>query len=526
MGARGIWSRRLLIGIMVVTALLGIPRYATSQTETLIVGMQDDPLTLDPAMANQEIEFGLIAQLYEKLVTFTEDSAEPIPELAESWTVAEDGKTWTFQIRGGAVFANGNPLTAKEIVFSLTRALQLAGPSAWMLTQVGMTESGITALDDQTVQVVLSDAYAPTLVLACLLSPVASVVDPVVVMEHEQEGDMGSGWLSTNSAGSGRYVLSERIPGESTTLQVNEQYAGPAPVAKTVNIKIVQESIEQAIMLEKGEIDIAWNLLPSEIRRLETNPDVQIYQTPTLDIRFVGMNLTYEPFAKPEVRKAIRYAIDYDGIIDFIVEGAGEKIQTIIPRGILGYNPAMPYTLDREKATQLLTDAGYPDGFEVELACENYSPWTDIALQIKSDLAKVGITVTINELPTPDLFGLMFSRGFQMYLMHWKSDYFDPDANAKPFAHCDSAGDDASVQVVAWLSSYVNLETSKLVEQAVQKQDQAAREDLYTQITNIILDDGPYAVLFSPLQQYGVRFEANDALDLPSVFQTGFPMLR
>ncbi len=520
--------QRIFLCSLCILLSMGIPTFLAAETkDTLIVGLNDNTVTLDPAKTKEAVAMALVDKMYQQLVTFEKDDlTQVVPEVAESWDISEDGKTWTFHLRQGIVFSTGNPVNADTVVFSLQRALQLEGDSVWMIAQIGMTPEGISKIDEYTVQIEFTEQFAPSLVLACLTTPIASILDPKAVMEHEQDGDMGSAWLDMHSAGSGRFMLQERHPGEMTILQTNERYTGSTPLAKTVIAQNIPDPFEQAILLDKGEIDVAWDLQPSHVRQFELNPDVQSFETRTFDIRFIGMNLAYKPLSNPQVRDAIRYAIDYDALVDFIIEGAGEKIQTIIPKGLLGYNPAMPYDLDPEKAKRLLADAGYPDGFEVELVCGNSSPWIEITASVKRDLAAIGINVVVKELPISDLLEVMFSRQFQMYLIRWESDYPDPDANAKSFAHCDSAGKDATVQAAAWLSRYVDAERSELVEQAAKDMDKNLRTQHYLQITEMVLDDGPYIILFSPLKQYGVRFEARHLLGTPSARMTGFPPLK
>lgn len=517
-----------LLTIVMMLSLFSLVTYAAGEKDTLIIGIQDDVVSLDPAKAYENVSLGMTGQLlYEKLVNFKEnDFTQPVPELAESWEIGEDGKTWMFHIRKGVSFASGNPVTADSVVFSLRRAIKIAGEPSWLLTQFGITEESITKTDEDTVQIVLDQQYASLLFLSCLTFNVASVLDQNVVMEHEQDGDMGSAWLDTHSAGTGPFTLEERKQGESYVLKANEQYWRDKPPVKQIIIRNVKEPIEQAIMLEKGEIDIAWNLQPDQVKRLETNPDIQVYGTPILTTVHFAMNLGYAPLKKAEVRDAIRYAIDYEGIVDLILQGAAVKIQTFIPKGMLGYNPAMPYSRDLEKAKQLLTDAGYPDGFDVELICLDYSPWTDVALKIKSDLKAVGINVKIMQKPVSEVYNAYIFRDFQLHLWQWQPDYVDPDCNAKAFAHSDSAGDDATIKLVAWFCRYVNLETSKLVKQAALEADNEKREAIYKKITDIILDDGPFAILYVPKKQYAIRLEARDFIGIPSVIWSNFPVLR
>ena len=495
--------------------------------DTIIIGIQDTTASLDPAKTYDEVSQGITKELlYERLITFEgDDFTQAVPELAESWEQGEDKKTWTFHIRKEVSFASGNPVNADSVVFSLHRAIKIQADPAWLLTQFGLSEETITKIDEYTVQLVLDQQYAPNLFLSCLAFNIASIVDQKLVMEHEQNGDMGSAWLEEHSAGSGPFVLDESKRGESYTFLVNEGYWKDKPITKQIIVKNIEDPFEQALILDKGEIDIAWNLQPDTISRLETNPDIQIFETPTLITVHFVMNQGYPPLAKPEVRKAIRYAIDYDGIVDFILQGAAVKTQTFLPSWMLGYNPAMPYDFDIEKAKQLMADAGYSDGFDVELTCLNFPPWPTLAITLKNDLKEIGIQVKIIQTDVPGMIDAYVSRNFQLHLWQWQPDYIDPDSNAKAFAHSDSAGDDATVKSVVWFSKYVNVETSKLVEQAALEEDTTKRELMYQKITNIILEDGPFAILYEPKKQYGIQFDARESIGIPSVLWVNFPTI-
>ena len=339
--------------------------------DAVIIGLKDDVASLDPAKAYENVSVGIIGYAYEGLVRFHDDDlTQFVPGLADSWEVAADGKTWTFHLRQGVSFASGNPFNADAVIFSLHRAIKLGAGPSWLLTQFGLNDSSITKIDEYTVQMTLNQQYAPSIFLACLAGPVAVayIIDPLA-REHEQNGDLGSAWLEDHSAGTGRFVLTQRNrtnPAEYV-LTANERYWGKASEIREIRIKAIQDSEEQARQLEQGEIDIAWNLERSHIEQLLLTPGIELTEFAQFAFYYMGMNLAYEPLSKPEVRDAIRYGIDYDGMINIVLQGAAEKIQTFIPKGFLGYNPAMPYTYNPEKAKQLLIDAGYPDGFEVEL---------------------------------------------------------------------------------------------------------------------------------------------------------------
>lgn len=524
------WRKYLVFSSMVcvVFAIVVSVAYQSNAAEkdSLIIGSQDDTVSLDPARTGEKDAMAMINQMYEKLVRFDTDTSKPIPEIAESWDVGQDGKTWTFHLKKDGVFSSGNPINADAVVYSLRRTVALQGNSAWLLTQFGITEEGITKVDDSTIRIVLSQQYAPEIFLACLASSIGSILDQQVVQSHVVDNDQGGAWLDTHAAGSGRFVLEDRVPRDHTIMNANPKYRGTPPSVNSVVIKYVAEPIEQAVLLEKGEIDVAWNLQPDQIKRLEMNPDVRIFDAPTSITYYMAMSLTHAPFSKPEVRKALRYALNYDDLVDFVLQGVATKTQSIVPPGLLGYSSEFPYSYSPDKAKELLAAAGYADGFDMELACLNYAPWTDIAMQIKSDLSKIGVRVKIVEKNSDDLMTLCTSRTFQAYIWEWELNYPDPDAIIKSFAHSDKEGDNATVKLAAWETHYVNTESSLLTEQAIQETDMKKREQLYQQINAMLLDDGPFTVLASPKKQYAIRVDAENLVGLPSALSSGLPTIR
>lgn len=264
-----------------------------------------------------------------------------------------------------------------------------------------------------------------------------------------------------------------------------------------------------------------------DIQVLGNDPEVQIFQTWNYAIIYLAMNMGHAPFASPEVRDALRYAIDYDGIIDYVLGGAAIKHQSLIPKGFLGYKPDMPYSRDVDKAKYLLAEGGYPQGFEVELSCPDYSPWLELAMKLKDDLAQIGVTVHLMPMNYEQIADAAYQRrDFQMYLLQWIYDYIDPDSFAKGFAHCDSAGDDATVRGPAWTANYVNPETTTLVEQAARELDLEKRRALYEQINEIIVNDGPFVFLYTSIRSYAARTEMAQFIDAPQYSMFQFPKLK
>ncbi|GAK58266.1 ABC-type dipeptide transport system, periplasmic component [Candidatus Vecturithrix granuli] len=504
---KGMLSLLLIIMLLQILAALG---YAQPQKDILRVGAQTSAmLTLDPARTTGEGTTVILSHLYNKLVDFEfGDSTRIVPDLAESWEIVPDGKTWVFHLKHDATFASGNPVTAADVVFSLQRVLRIAETPSRRLSQFGVTPESISKIDEYTVQIVLKRQYAPQYFLSCLAYPsVGSILDQQLVLQHEENNDFGSAWLSLHAAGSGPFVVEQWVPGQGLTLNVREHFwENWTPFFNKLTVKEM-DPLLQMTMVQKGDIDLAWNLRPEQIHHLRQNPDLYMYETPEFTIMYLGMNVGYEPLSRSEVRDAIRYAIDYDAIMHEILQDAAIKIQTIIPQGIFGYNPATPYNFDLEKAKNLLAEAGYPDGFEVELLCAPSHPWSAIAVKLQSDLAKIGIHVSLKFMDGLELYTTYQTQAHQMVLAQWQSDYADPNDNAMAFAHSTSVDKDAKVLSLAWRNKYVNPEIAALVDEAAYELDRDRRAALYQTITEKILDDGPFAVLGSPLRQVVARFE-------------------
>ena len=199
--------------------------HAKTPGDTLVMANQiDDLITLDPAEVFEFTGAEYAANVYDRLVTYPADDVEDLQgHVAESWSIADDGKTYTFKVRDGISFHSGNPLTAEDAVFSLQRGVKLNLTPAFILSQFGFTaenvEQRIKVVDPRTFTVALDQPYAPTFFLYCLTATVGSVVDKQLVMAHEQDGDLGHDWLKTASAGSGPFKLRAWKPNESLIIE-------------------------------------------------------------------------------------------------------------------------------------------------------------------------------------------------------------------------------------------------------------------------------------------------------------------
>ena len=501
-----------ILGAFLVLALVMFPGSPSSSSpadpSTLVVGVQTGILiTLDPAVVFEVFGVVIVDQLYDKLVDLdmVDGKIKVVPEVAESWTLAPDGRTWTFKIRQGMKFPSGRAVDANAVAYSLRRMLRLNRPSIYAFNELGLNkdnaETAVKALDPYTVQIVVGQAFAPDLVLAIFSFIATAVLDPGVVEQHIREGELGVDWLKDHSAGSGPYSLFRWERNEAVDMVAYAGYWRGIPAIKRILMRDIPEASAQRIALEKGDIDVAWDLSPQmrqEIRTAKT-PGLATIKVPGHGIDYMGMNAKYGPLAKEQVREAIRYAIDYAAIREGIMRGEAIPLQTFIPVGYLGHNPALPFKQDLNKAKQLLAEGGYPNGFEVELAVTAPHPTrVDMAQVVQNDLAKLGIKVKIVGAAAATVLQKYREQGLQLVIYGWGVDYPDPDALAKPFA-------DGTIKQLAYRNAWMDPKATELTKRAMLERDPRRRVAIYKELTELVAHKGPFVIFHQVTNTWVIR---------------------
>ncbi|HSB82183.1 MAG TPA: ABC transporter substrate-binding protein [Candidatus Methylomirabilis sp.] len=497
----------LLLALSPVLLLFGSsPAFAQSRSDVLVIGMSTSDITsLDPAKAFEFAGTGVVSQVYDRLLDFPAGRYDkPEPWLAESWKVSTDGLVWTFSLRKDAKFHSGNPVTADDVVYSFQRVILLKDQPAFILTQFGLTPESIRALDKSTVQITVPKKYAGGLFLACMTAAVASVVDSQVVKQHITKtdkfpnGDFGLTWLSQNSAGSGPFILRKWEKGDSVVMDANPSHYLHPPKVKRVVIKEIPEATSRRLQVEKGDLDVAWQMLPDQVKEMAKNKDLRIEKFPATQIVYMGLNVTHGPLADNRVRQAIKYAVDYKGIIDDVLGGAAKPINTFIPEGFAGYESRLIYKTDLAKARQLMKEAGQANGFETTLDHAEFTPIPEVAQVIQNSLARIGIKVQLNKMVGAQLYPKYRAQKHDMILGAWGPDYSDPHTNAQPFA-------DYKAQQLVYRNMYYNDQTSQMIQDAGQEMDNDKRIALYQAANKIIQEDGPFVFLYQPVFEHAVR---------------------
>ena len=500
---------RLVSALLCAVALAATPVQAATPKDTFVMAKDiADMVTLDPAEAFEFTTGEIIANLYDRILMFEpEDPDALVGGVAESHAVSDDGKTITFRIRQGLRFHSGHPVRPEDVEFSLERVVKLDKTPAFILTQLGWNadnvEERVEVVDERHVRVTIVEEFSPGLVMNVLSAGVASVVDKRLVLAHEKDGDLGHEWLKSNSAGSGPFRLESWRADESVVLEANPDYRRGPPEMRRVVLRHVPEPSAQRLMLEKGDIDLARNLTPEQVKAVE---GVAIDGHPTATVVYMAANASHPILGKAEVVQALRHAVDYQGMVESFLAGQFVVHQAFWPRGLWAAYTETPYRLDTRKAKSLLAEAGHGDGFEVRIDTLTTPPFPEIARSIQTTLARTGIKSRVVTQTGKVLWPRYRARQHELILAHWSPDYVDPHSNADAFArNPDNRSEARLTGVLAWRNAWARDDLNAMVIQARDEPDPTRRRQLYLQLQKRLQTDGPYVILFQQKEQVARR---------------------
>lgn len=500
-------ARWIATGILLAgTALQPLATQAATPRDTVVMAKQiDDIITFDPAESFEFSGSEAVGNIYDKLLTFDPGNVADIRgQLAERWTVSEDGKTYSFTLREGVRFHSGNPVTAEDAAFSLQRAVLLDKQPAFIIAQFGFTKDNvrerIRATDGRTLVITTDKPYAPTFFYYCLTASVGGIVDKATVLKNEKDGDLGNAWMKSNSAASGPYRLRRWEPKESYTLEANAEYWDGAPKNKRVVVRHVAEAAAQRLLLEKGDVDFARNLEKDQIAGIAGNADLAVQEGVKGTIFYLGLNQKNETLRKPEVREALKWLVDYQGIQDNLLKGKYQTHQAFLPKGFMGAIDAKPHAFDLEKGKALLAKAGVPNGFAVTMDVRNVSPYTDVAQAIQANWAKAGVKLDLIPGDGKQTLTKYRARNHDIYIGEWGPDYQDPHTNAQTFAMNPDNADEGRTKTLAWRNAWDIPAMTKETEAAVVERDAAKRAAIYEDIQRRHQAESPFVIMFQQIE--------------------------
>jgi len=483
--------------------------------KTVVAGINADYTTFDPANVYEKSAHMIMHSLYETLVQFDADTQTKIvPGAAESWTISEDKLTYTFKLREDIVASTGKPLNATDAAFAILRTKNLKGNPSFLADPI----KDAVATGDYELTITLNEV-TPS-ILAVLTESAFSLYDSDVAKANGATGDpttdTAQAYFDKTSIGSGAFVLTSYTPNAELIMTKSPTYTGTAAKLDKVIFKHMNDSSMQLISLQKGDIDFAFDLTSDQITTLSQN-NVVVNTYPTLDVFTFQMNVDKTiggPLANEDVRKAIYYAVDYDGLCQL----AGNDATTpynIIPDGFAGYLGVSEIKRDLEKAKQLLTDAGYPDGFTIqcgvipEMAPDGVS-FMDCAVKIQADLAEVGIKLEIQSDEVSVYLEKLRGGQYQSCVGMWGPDYLDP-ASQLAFLPGETVGLRSN-----WTAE-MSPELAELCAQAKVEVDTDARAEIFKQIQQKYTETaGPILIYLQPNRALAMSTRVTDVVYTPS----------
>ena len=477
---------------------------AATPKDMVVFGMAiADAISLDPAECFEFSGAEVSNNIYERLVRPNAvDPSKLDGVLAASWSEA-GGKSFTFKLHADHKFSSGKPVTAEDAAFSFRRAVILNKSPAPILTQFGFNKDNvqarIRATDATTLVFDLPEAVAPSFFINCLSANVGGIVEMAVAMANQKNGDLGNEWLKTNSAGSGPFMLRSWKPSEQFALDANP-HAHTQPKIRRVLLRHMPEAGAQRLALTNGDIDIARGLPVELIESLAADPAYRVDKVPRASELLLALSQKFEPWKRVEVRQAVKFAIDYDGIQRNILKDSYIVHQTNQPVGFPGAWTERLFSRRVDHARALMKQANMEGGFEVTLDHSNAYPFPDIAQAIQANLKDIGIRVNVLSQEGRQALTKLRARNSEMYMGRWAGDYFDPHTNADWFLSNPDNSDAGTAKKFAWRISWDPGPFNARVDAATREVDTGKRLKMYIDMQKDEAQVSPFVYMFQEVQ--------------------------
>jgi len=468
----------------------------------LIVGTETDIEGFDPGHANALATTRVNNNVYEGLVKYSPGTVDLMPLLAtevpslENGGISADGLTYTFKLRQGVKFHDGTDFNAQAVLTSYRRLydktyehFDATNTSGFFLT--GLTN--VEAVDDSTVKFTLGAPNAAFMELSNVYS--GKVMSPAAI-----EGQPVERWAD-GSWGTGPFKVKSWDLGVKAELERNEDYWGTKPNLKTLVFRPIPEPTARVAALLNGEVDMIVVVPPDSIQAVKDNADLVYEQGPSLHYWFIQLNTTVKPFDDVRVRQAVNYAVDKEGLTNDILQGSAVPATQPLPAASWSYNPNVAgYPYDPDKAKQLLSDAGYADGFSTNMIIPQSGSGMIIPVQmnefIKGNLADVGIDVQIQSFEWVSYLGI-WSQGLNDQVTMGNQSIMASDPYVANFL---LSGTFTPADGGWNIGYYENPDVDKLLTDAIATADKEARKQLYYQAWQKITDDAPWIFVCNDLQ--------------------------
>lgn len=432
--------------------------------------------------------------MFNGLVTFDPDTLAPAPDLAQSWTVTPDGKTWTFRLRRNVKWHDGAPFTAADVKFTIETMLKPEVNSSYLRPNIAGI-ARVRIVDDYTVVFELSEPDAD---LLSLLAHYIYIV-PKHILEKVQDVNRATEFLN-RPIGTGAFKFSERVTGDHYTVVANGQYFKGAPKIKGIVFRIIPDANTQVAQLKTGGLGFA-PVGPGEVLAVQSDPNLRVQMAKQPNFWHLFMNYSKPYFKDRRVRQAFMYGLDRQTINRQTMLGLAQLAAGPVPPALAAFrNPNLkPYPYDPLKAAQLLDEAGWkvgPGGIRVKdgvplkvaiVVAPIFAAWEEIALFAQQQWKELGIDVTVNKLETNVAVGKLYDGSYDLFMGF--RDMVPSPVDLRRYYTCGAGSNTLR---------YCNPDVDKLLKEAQVELDAAKRRQIYLRLQEILWEDVPTVYLFYP----------------------------
>ena len=438
--------------------------------DSIVIGVPLEPPILDPQSTTAHAARQVYCNIYSNLLAKTE-AGEFVGDLAESYEANEAGTEYTFHLRKGVSFHNGDELKASDVKFTLERGMK----SAYVAFFYEAFDK-VEAVDDYTVKVTLK--YNASMFLEIMTMPQTGIVsEKVVTAAGDQYG--------REPIGSGPYQFKEWVAGDHITLVANESYYGGAPAIKECQFRIITDKSTGTIALEKGEIDMYYDISPTDVKRVSENGSLKYEEIGSIAYEHLVINCENSKFSNKLVRQALAYAIDRESVVIAGKNGAGVLAESQIPETMFGFSKNVTaYEYSPEQAKAKLAEAGFPDGFSCVMKVDAGFREKE-AQVIQANLAEIGITIDIEVLEWGTFLSDVEAGNYELALISSNLHINDPSLVLNSSFNSQKFGQGGN------LYRYANADLDKMIQQSFTEQDTAKREKLFEDILVLLHEEAP-----------------------------------
>jgi glutathione transport system substrate-binding protein len=490
--------------------VIAAPTSAPLIDRPFLVALSVEPDSLDVQDTFFNASLGVDKCLYEGLVGL-DQNMQIVNQLAESWEPSADARTFTFKLRSGIKFHDGTPFNAASVQAAFERVLA----SDAQLKRHGYFSAAIDhveAVDDGTVRLVTKQPFAA--LVATIAHPAGGIPSPTAFKQYGQD-------FGTHPVGTGPFKFNEWVRGDHITLDAYPDYWDKARGASVshLTIKGISDPSSLAIAVQSGGAQFAAPLNAAQAQQLQSASGVKVLESDSISVYWVTMNDQRKPFDNKLVRQALNYAVNKDAVLKVAELGKGKIVDSPMAAGVWGYKGAKIYEYDLQKAKDLLTQAGYPNGFSATLRVT--APSKDRAVAVQSQLQQIGVQVEVVQMETAAYQAEESKPADQstteLLISNWSPSTGDADWALRSIyskTQWPPAG--------ANYGYFFNQQVEDLIMQGLQFTDETQRKEAYAKAQAMIMDEAPNIFLYAPTYFSAVRDNVGGAILQPD----GIPYLR